>query len=95
MLTANLHVQVAFVVQWANGDGIVDGKFETFQEIEHAAYREDIKDINVDDNAGEWNIVHLAVGADASADSCDEVWCLEGENVAELLAVDRSDDARL
>lgn len=79
-----LHVQVAFVMQWSQCYGLIDGKLKTFQQIQDDFNRKDIEEVDVDDEAGERKIAHLSECSDASGGACDEIGNLERWNVAEL-----------
>lgn len=94
MLTAKLHVQIAFMMQRAEGDGLIVGQIETLEEVEDQFDGEDIEEINVDDITAERLVVELAESSHASAYARDEVWSFEPWDVFEL-GVDCPDDAGL
>lgn len=87
-----LHVQIAFVMQRSQCDGLVNWELKTFEQIQDDFNRKDIEEVDVDDEAGERKIMQLSKCSDASARARDEVGNLEWWNVTELWA-DRSDDA--
>ena len=93
MLTAKLHVQVAVMVEWFQGNRFIVRKSEAFEEIKHSSDCKDVVNVDEGDEARERKIVELAVSRNACCSACVEVGDFERNNVAEL-SVDGANEAR-